>query len=146
MRVRVVTPEQTQSFRAQLVVPDRTHMELVVYTPIGTTAAVVRADGDRIQFENHMKPAEVVGSAEDLARPFGFYAADLIPAEMAMLLLGLPPRADLQYAMTPTGIAGATVGDVTVAFEPPVYPPKRAVITRGSNRIEIEHQEIVSTK
>ena len=146
MRVRVVTPQQTQSFRAQLIVPDKSKMEVVVYTPVGTTAGRLFADGDRIQFENHVNPTEARGTAEDLARPFGFYAGGLVPAEMAMLLLGLPPRPELQYVFTPAGLAAATVGDVSVVFDPPSFPPKRVVITRGENRLEIEHLEIVVTK
>lgn len=146
MRVRIVTPERTQSFRAQLIVPDKSRMELVVYTPVGTTAGRLFADGERIQFENHVNPTEVRGTAEELARPFGFYAGGLVPAEMALLLLGLPPRPELQYVFTAAGLASATIGDVSVVFDPPSFPPKRVVITRGENRLEVEHQEIVSTK
>src|SRR5688500_17690502 len=32
MRVKAVTPERTQSFRAQLIIHDRERMELIVYT------------------------------------------------------------------------------------------------------------------
>ena len=146
MRVRVVTPERTQSFRAQLIVPDKSRMELVVYTPIGTTAGLVRAEGERIQFENHINPTEVRGTAEDLARPFGFYAGGLIPAEMGLLILGLPPRPELEYVYEPSGLAGATVGDVSVVFDPASFPPRNVMITRGENRLEVEHLEIVTTK
>ena len=88
----------------------------------------------------------VSGSAEDLARPFGFYAGGLQPAEMAMLLIGLPPRQDLEYEVTPAGIASATVGDVRVVFETPSFPARNVVITRGENRLEIKHVEVVAPK
>ena len=146
MRVRAVTPESTQSFRAQLIVPDRTHMELVIYTPIGTTAAVVRAVGDQIQFDSRVDAASWKGSAEDVARSFGFYGADLDPAETAMLLIGLPPRPDLNYSITPAGLGGVSIKDISVRFDPPSFPARRAVIIRGQNRLEVEHIELVATE
>ena len=144
MRVRLTTPDRTQSFRAQLSIPDRNTMELTVYTPIGTRAAVVRAAGEKITIEGGS--GSVTGSAEELARPFGFYAGGLQPVEMAMLLIGLPPRTDLTLEVTPAGIASAMVGDVSVVFEPPSFPAQRVVVTRGPNRVEIEHAEVVAAQ
>jgi hypothetical protein len=146
MRVKAVTPERTQSFRAQLIIHDRERMELIVYTPIGTTAATIRATGDQIQFDSRVDASSWKGSAEEVARSFGFYGADLDPAETAMLLIGLPPRADLDYEMTASGIAGLTMGDIAVRFDPPAFPARRAVITRGPNRLEIEHMEVVASQ
>ena len=146
MRVRAITPERTQSFRAQLIIHDRERMDLVVYTPIGTTAATIRANGDEIQFDSRVDASSWKGSAEEVARSFGFYGADLDPAETAMLLIGLPPRPDLDYEMTSAGIAGLTMGDISVRFDTPAFPARRAVVTRGPNRLEIEHVEVVASQ
>ena len=144
LRVRSTLGEKTQNFRAQLVVPNRGEMELIAYTPVGTTAVTIKATGDQVSFKNHLEGVTVKGSAEEFARSFAFYAAELEPAEMGMLLLGLPPRRDLAYEATAKGIARATVGDVIVTFDPPEFPPSRVTITRGSDIVEIEHLETVA--
>lgn len=146
MRVRAITPERTQSFRAQLIIHDRQRMELVIYTPIGTTAATIRATGDQIEFDSRVDASSWRGTAEEVARSFGFYGADLDPAETAMLLIGLPPRPDLPYEMTAAGIAGLTINDISVRFDPPAFPARRAAISRGANRLEVEHMEVVASR
>jgi hypothetical protein len=62
-----------------------------------------------------------------------------------MLLIGLPPRPGLNYDVTPTGLRGVTIADISVTFDPPVFPARRAVIVRGENRLEVEHLELVAT-
>lgn len=133
MRVRATTDGQTQSFRARLTVHDARRMELVAYTPVGTTALTINADGDRITTD-----PEVAPSSFDFLRATG-----LTPAETAMLLLGLPPRDDVSVEMTPAGIASATAGELTMTFDPPSFPAQHVVITRGEDRVEIEHVEVV---
>ncbi|HEY0156771.1 MAG TPA: DUF3261 domain-containing protein [Thermoanaerobaculia bacterium] len=133
MRVRATTNGNTQSFRAQLAVHDAQRMELVAYTPVGTTALTLKANGNAVTSTPEVAPES-----------FHFLrAAGLTPAETAMLLLGLPPRdgIDVQYAAG--GIANATVGELTVTFEPPAFPAQRVVVTRGNDRVELEHLEVV---
>lgn len=146
LRVKAVTGDETQNFRAQLVIPNRTDMELIGYTPLGTTAVTIKASGDRVSYTNHLRGTSVQTSAEGLARSLAFYSADLKPAEMAMLLSGLPPRRDLQYETTVTGLARATIGDVVVTFDPPQYPPQNVRVVRGSDSVEIEFLEIVAER
>jgi hypothetical protein len=146
LKVRVTRADSTQNFRAQLVVPNRTQMELVAYTPIGTTAVTMKADGDRMSFKNHLQGTTVEGSAEEFARSMALYAAGLQPAEMAMLIVGLPPRRDIAYEATAAGLARATVGDATVTFDPPRFPPTRVTIQRGVDTVEIEHLETVAMR
>ena len=133
MRVRATTAGSTQSFRAQLAVHDAQRMELIAYTPVGTTAMTMKAEGNRITTDPEVAPASF-----DFLR-----AAGLTPAETAMLLLGLPPRDGLQVAMTPTGIASATAGEITITYDPPAFPAKRVIIVRDADRVEIEHVEVV---
>jgi len=133
MRVRATTGGNTQSFRAQLAVRDARRMELVAFTPVGTTALILRADGERVTTDPEVPPES-----------FRFLrAAGLTPAETAMLLLGMPPRDDVSVDATAAGLASATVGDLTATFDPPSFPAQRVVITRGTDRVEIEHLEIV---
>lgn len=133
MRVRATANGKTQSFRAQLAVRDARRMELVAYTPVGTTALTMKADGDRITTDPEVAPAF-----------FGFLRdAGLTPAETGMLLLGLPPRDDMQVEVTPMGLASASAGGLSVVYDPPAFPARSVVVTRGADRIEITHEEVV---
>ena len=144
MRVRVTAGGKTQSFRGQLVVPDRDSMELIAYTPVGTVAATIRAAGDQIKFENRVENSSWSGTPEDLARSLSIYSTAIKPSEMAMLLVGLPAVADATYVAATTGLASASAADVTVTFDPPQFPPKRVVVRRGGDVVEIEHLDIVA--
>jgi len=133
MRVRATTNGKTQSFRAQLNVQNAQRMELVAYTPVGTTALTLRANG-----------SEVTSNPEVAPESFAFLrAAGLTPAETAMLLLGLPPREDVAVTLAPSGVASANVGELNVTFEPPSFPAQRVIVTRGHDRVEIDHLEVV---
>jgi hypothetical protein len=133
MRVRATTNGRTQSFRAQLAVLDARRMELIAYTPVGTTALKMTADGDRITTDPPVAPDA-----------FAFLrAAELTPAETGMLLLGLPPREGMNVEVRSEGLASATAGGISVVYDPPAFPAKRVVVTRGADRVEIEHEEVV---
>ena len=136
MRVRATTNGETRSFRAQLAVHDSQRMELVAYTPVGTTALKMNADGDRITTDPEVAPASF-----DFLR-----SAGLTPAETAMLLLGLPPRDDVAVQATPAGLASAAAGGITVAYDPPAFPARKVIVTRGADRIEITHDEVVAIR
>lgn len=146
MRVRATTAGKTQSFKAQLVIPNRDSMELIAYTPLGTTAVTIRADGDRVSFVDHVEKSSWEGSPEDLARSLSIYATSMKPAEMAMLLIGLPAAQGVEYVSTPSGLQSGSTPEVAVMFEPPQFPPKRVVVRRGADLVEIEHMEIVATQ
>ena len=133
MWVRARANGQNQTFRAQLAVHDPRRMELIAYTPIGTTALKMSADGDRITSEPEVRP----GAFEFLR------LAGLTPAETGMLLLGLPPRDGMAVEMRPAGLASATLGDITLVYDPPAFPARRVVVTRGADRVELEHAEVV---
>ncbi|MEA2492044.1 MAG: Outer rane lipoprotein LolB [Acidobacteriota bacterium] len=141
MRVRATTGGKTQSFRAQLVVHDARRMELIAYTPVGTTAAVIRADGDQVSVDNRLEGTKTEG---DVSQVFGFLGTVLPPAEMSMLILGIPPRDGLSYDVDAAGLRRASLGEMTAVFDPPSFPATKVVVTRGDDRIEIEHLEVVS--
>jgi len=133
MRVRATTNGKTQSFRAQLAVEDAQRMELIAYTPVGTTALRMKADGLSLTTDPEVPPASF-----DFLR-----AAGLTPAETAMLLLGLPPRDDVHVQVAATGLASARAGGISVVYDPPAFPAKNVIVTRGDDRIEILHDEVV---
>jgi len=133
MRVRATTKGKTQSFRAQLAVHDAQRMELIAYTPVGTTALKLKANGN-----------DVVSDPQVAPEAFEFLrGAGLTPAETGMLVLGVPPRDDLRVEFASTGLASASSDRATVQFEPPSFPAKRVVVTIGNDRVEIEHVEVV---
>ena len=143
MRMRVTAQGKTQSFRAQMAVENGQRMTLIAYTPVGTTALTLTADGSEVSVQNRLEGSEWEGTASELARSFGFLGSSLLPAEMAQLILGLPPRADLQYDVTTSGLRSAGDGDLLVTFAPPVFPPHNVLVVRGGDRVEIEHLEVV---
>ena len=134
MRIRATQRGNTQSFRAQLLVHDAQRMELIAYSPVGTAAFTLKAEGDRITTNPPIPPSSYAFLS----------AAGITPAETAMLLIGLPPREGLDVVVQPAGLESASSNGVVVTFEPPAFPAKRVIVTRGNDRVEIEHQEVVS--
>lgn len=134
MQVRATSNGKTQSFRGQLIVHDDQRMELIAYTPVGTTALRMKANGFAIDSDPAVPPES-----------FAFLQnAGITPAETGMLILGIPPRDDVAVSFAATGIARATAGGITADFDPPSFPARRVVVTRGADRIEIEHLEVVT--
>ena len=142
--IRATTGGETRSFRAQLIVENRQRMQLIAYTPVGTTAATITADGDHVTVVDAIHGSTIEGSAERMLAPYGFFTGGLAPAEVGMLLLGYPPRRDLAYETTAAGLSRAAVGDIVVTYDPPSFPARHVVITHGSDRVEVEHLEIAS--
>lgn len=141
-RIRLTRGSEVQSFRARLHVTANDRLELQVFTPVGTTAGTLIADGNRVTVKS---PGRTVsGTSEELSRSYGFFAQGLSPAEVALLMIGLPPRRDLTYEAGPSGLARAAVGDLVVRYDPPAFPPTRVVLERVNEKIEIEHLEIVA--
>ena len=143
-RIRVTTEGEIRSFRAQLIVENRQRMQLIAYTPVGTTAATITADGDHVTVVDALHGSTIEGSAERMLAPYGFFTGGLTPAEMGMLLLGYPPRRDLVYETAAAGLSRATAGDIVVTFDPPAFPARHVVIDHGSDRVEIDHLEVAS--
>jgi hypothetical protein len=109
---------------------------VIVYTPVGTTAATIRGAGDQLTVEGGAAPPP------EVQRLF----AGRRPAEMALVLIGLPALAGATYDASARGLQRATIGDAVVQFDPPQFPPKRVVVRRGSDVLEIEHLELVAMR
>jgi hypothetical protein len=122
MRVRATHGDRTESFRAQLLVePATKRIELTAYTPLGTSAMTLFADGDRVTFLNHIDQTQWQGSARDVAL-FG----GIEPATWALAILGYPVDAGGLMVM-----ARDAAGHVT--------------IVRGGDTVEITQTELTST-
>ena len=143
LRVRATGGERTQSFRAQLQVDRDRRMLLTAYTPLGTTALRLYAEGGTVTFLNDLESTWWRGSASELARTFPFFAS-LDPSTMALVLFGLAPsQALVTYEIGAGGLRAARAGEATVSFDPDAYPPKRVLVRTAEAQIEIEHLESV---
>lgn len=112
MRVRAMNGERTESFRAQLLVePAAKRVELTAYTPVGTTAMTIFADGNLVTLLDHVHHTAWQGSAQDLDL-FG----GALPASWALAVLGYPAE------------------NVAVTYD---AATKHASIARGEGRVEV---------
>lgn len=143
MRIRATSKGKTQSFRAQLDVNNKGHVEFVGFTPIGTQAFKLVADNDDVVFRATGEDQAFRGSAGQMASQFGMLGTQLSPAELALLIAGLPPVEGFIYEAEPTGLKHAIIGDLTADFDPPAFPPKKVTLQRGEDRLEVEHLELV---
>ena len=114
-------------------------MLITVYTPLNTTAVRLYAANGQIVFLNDLGRTAWQGSAADFAGTFGFLGSD--PSAFAFLILGLPPRGVPSVTYADAGLQSARFQDLVVAYDPPVYPPRRVVVVRGTQRVEIDHLE-----
>jgi hypothetical protein len=144
MRVRATSGEKSQSFRAQLQVDANGRMLLTAYTPVNTSAMRLYADGGRVTLYNDVERTKQEGSAAELAKSVGFFAPSLTPAELALLVMGLPVSS-AAYVTTPAGLARATSGDVVITYDPPRFPPTHVTVERPGQKLEIEHLELVTS-
>lgn len=145
-RFRVTSGGQVRSFRGQLIVENRQRMQLIAYTPAGTTAATITADGDQVSIVDALRGNTIEGEAARMLAPYGFFTGGLTPAEMGMLLLGYPPRRDLSYETAAAGLSRATFGDISVIFDPPAFPAQHVVLEHGTDRVEIDHLEVAAMR
>ena len=127
MRIRAISGDRTESFRAQLLASPRA-MLLNAYTPLGTSAVRIYATGDRVLFLNDIENTTWSGTPAEFAASFGFFG-DATPLAMAELILGRR-----------TSFPG-----VNIAYEPSAFPPKHVTVIHGAQRLEIEHLESVYT-
>jgi len=150
MKIRSTSQGKTQSFRAQVAVHDTRRMDVIVYSPVGTTVMTMHIEGDLVKVKNLVENKEWEGGARDLPEPFRFLAASYGPADIGMLIFGIPlpggdrPNYGIQSEITPAGLRSAQIGMVTFVFSPPAFPAKSVVVTAGNDRVEIEHLEVVS--
>lgn len=139
VRIRTMNGGQTQSARAQLQVGRTGDMLITVFAPVINTPVIrLYAANGRIVLVNELDQTAWQGNASDFTGSFGFIGSN--PNALALLILGLPAKeATVQYS--DSGMQSARLQDMVIAYDPPVYPPKKVVIVRGSRRVEIDHLE-----
>lgn len=144
MRIRVSSGSRSLSFLARMLVEPRTRrMELVAYTPIGTAAMTIIADGDRVVFLDHVHDTAWEGSAAELAESIGFFDPDLGLAEWGLDVAGFPAQGEFQAVQG--GLASGAIDGMTMVFDPPAFPPSHVTVTRAGAKAEITHLELAST-
>jgi hypothetical protein len=120
VRVRATSGERTESFKAQLVVePSTQRVELTAYTPVGTSAMTLFADGDRVTFLDHVNRTAWQGSAQSLD-----FFGGAPPASWALAILGYPSA------------------NAAVAYD---AAARHATITRGAGTVEVTTLEVYSS-
>lgn len=154
-----VDPQGGRRFDATLATDAHGRFALEGLSPVGTTLFGIYADGERVVFVNERERTWWEGSfAEFAARTGLFRGIELArPADLALLLLGIPPDdaalegdaatapSGLRYRVERTGLAEVlTPGNAArVLYIPPAYPPIRVAIESRGSRLEIYHHEIV---
>ena len=145
IRLRLPVQGHQMSTRAQLQIDERLRMLLTLYTPVGTTAARLFVGEDDIVFINDIEKSAWRGRQQDFkAAAFNYFGANVDSRALVLLLIGLPPEEDLSLQYTSAGMAEARVADAVVTYDPPAYPPQKVIVTRGDQRMEIEHLQSVS--
>jgi hypothetical protein len=144
LRIRATNGDRSQSFRAQLQLDGSNRMLLTAYTPLGTTAIRLYADASEVTFINDLEGTWWHGTAADFANSFGFFGTTS-PYSMALLITGLPVVGSITCDYAAAGLARANVGDVSVTYDPPSYPPKNVTIVRRGQKLEIETLESAMT-
>jgi hypothetical protein len=140
LRVSVNIGTFVQSFKATVDVHGD-HMEMTAFTPLGTTAMAISADGEKVHVHDVLGGKDWDGTAADLSRLVGIFPPGVPPADMVWLLLGYPTVTTVEA--TPTGLASATVGELTIRYDPPVHPPQKVTVTSPRQKVEATVLEVI---
>jgi hypothetical protein len=141
LRMRATNAGRSLSFRAQLQVDKSGRMLLTAYTPFGTNAMRLYADGGEVTFINDFEGTWWKGGVDEFGRSFGFFGS-ASPWSMGLLIVGLPAAGrEFTYEYTSAGLKRASVGDTVVTYDPPSYPPKHVLVSHGAQSLDIETLE-----
>ena len=144
LRMRIATPERTDTFKASLTVTNQKQMELVIYTPLNTTAVTITSVGDTVTIHDVLHRSTVTATSAELAQTYGIFLPNVPPSDMALLLLGFPSINSAAYDATPTGLRKAVAGDTTIDYEPAVQPVQTVRITRPAQQVEMTVLQVVA--
>jgi len=143
--IRATTAGHSLSLRAQLQIDNAGRMLLTAYTPFGTNAIRLYAEGGQVTFVNDIEGTWWHGGVAEFGRSFGFFGS-ASPSSIGLLLMGLPAAsADFTYDYAPTGLKRANAGDVVVVYDPPSYPPQHILLTHGDQSLDIQTLESATT-
>ena len=142
--IRATTAGHSLSLRAQLQIDNAGRMLLTAYTPFGTNAIRLYAEGGQVTFVNDIEGTWWHGGVAEFGRSFGFFGS-ASPSSIGLLLMGLPASADFTYEYAATGLKRANAGDVVVVYDPPSYPPPHILLTHGDQSLDIQTLESATT-
>ena len=143
MMIRATTAGHSLSLRAQLQIDNGGRMLLTAYTPFGTNAIRLYAEGNNVTFVNDIEETWWHGGVAEFGRSFGFFGS-ASPSSIGLLLMGLPADG-FTYEYAATGLKRASAGDVVVVYDPPAYPPQHILVTHGAQSLDIQTQESATT-
>jgi hypothetical protein len=143
LMIRATTAGRSLSLRAQLQIDNGGRMLLTAYTPFGTNAIRLYAEGSEVTFVNDIEDTWWHGGVAEFGRSFGFFGS-ASPSSIGLLLMGL--QADgFTYEYAATGLKRANAGDVVVVYDPPSYPPQHILVTHGAQSLDIQTLESATT-
>ncbi len=144
LMIRATNEGRSLSLRAQLQIDNGGRMLLTAYTPFGTNAIRLYAEGSEVTFVNDLEGTWWHGGVAEFGRSFGFFGS-ASPSSIGLLLMGLPAGNNFKYEYAATGLKRANAGDVVVVYDPPSYPPQHILVTHGAQSLDIQAQESATT-
>jgi hypothetical protein len=144
LMIRATNAGNTLSLRAQLQIDNGGRMLLTAYTPFGTNAIRLYAEGNDVTFVNDIEGTWWHGGVAEFGRSFGFFGS-ASPSSIGLLLMGLPASGGFTYEYATTGLKRASAGDVAVTYDPPSYPPQHILVTHGTQSLDIQTTESATT-
>lgn len=141
--VRITTGEKKQSFKADLAVDRDRRLRLDGFTPLGTAAFTIFAEGSTILFLDHTANTYWRGTTRAFAERVAMFPRDVLPRDLALILLGIPAESGFQYDLSESGLSRATWSGGSAHYEPASFPPQRVQLMLGATHtVEIRHLDL----
>lgn len=153
--IRVESGSSKQTFRATIATDERGRLRVDAFTPMGTAAFTLYADGDETTMIDHLNRSWWTGPFPTAARSLGL-PESLDAHSLAMIAFGLPasaaPESDrgarivqagVAYRVEAAGLAEATGEGWTATFDTPSFPASSVTIstTDGGRAMTVRHLE-----
>jgi hypothetical protein len=153
--IRVESAGSKQSFRATIATDERGRLRVDAFTPVGTAAFTLYADGDETTMIDHVNRSWWKGPFATAARSLGL-PGSLDAHSLAMIAFGLPASAKpesergewivqdgVSYRVEAKGIAEVTGEGWTAKFDAPSFPAGAVTISTvdGGRAMSVRHLE-----
>jgi hypothetical protein len=153
--IRVESGASKQSFRATVATDERGRLRVDAFTPMGTAAFTLYADGVETTMIDHVNRSWWKGPFPTAARSLGL-PESLDAHSLAMIAFGLPASADpetergerivqagVSYRVEKSGLAEAAGEGWTATFATPSFPAGSVTISTadGARAMTVRHLE-----
>ncbi|MFA6955981.1 MAG: hypothetical protein WC538_08940 [Thermoanaerobaculia bacterium] len=153
--IRVESDGSKQSFRATIATDERGCLRVDAFTPMGTAAFTLYADGDETTMIDHVNRSWWKGTFPTAARSLGL-PGSLDAHSLAMIAFGLPASAEPEsergerivqagvvYRVDAKGLAEVTGEGWTAKFNTPSFPASSVTISTadGGRAMTVRHLE-----